>query len=127
MIRDHLVAADRARLAFLMGALMGFAAMLGRIATAAIALYGRLDRLGVGLTHLMRTRTAEDDALIGVKSTALLFGGRPAYPIGRWGVFSQRAVVLSGVALVIAAGARWFAWSAIAAFRAHLVLADQAS
>src|SRR6266403_1472120 len=56
-------------------------------------------------------------ALIGIKSTALLFGARTHQALM---VFYAAAVVLIGVALALA-GARWLAWIGLAAFAAHLV------
>ncbi len=104
-------------LAFSWGALMGFAAMLGRIDTAELAVYAGSIVWVVGYDTIYAHQDAEDDALIGVKSTALLFGARTHRALM---VFYAAAVVLIGVALVIA-GARWFAWIGLAAFAAHLV------
>src|ERR1700692_4610006 len=103
-------------LAFSWGALMGFAAMLGRLDTAALALYAGSIAWVVGYDTIYAHQDAEDDALIGIKSTALLFGERTR-PALR--VFYGLAVVLIGVALALA-GARWFAWIGLAAFAAHL-------
>ena len=104
-------------LAFSWGALMGFAAMLGRIDTAALALYVGSIAWVVGYDTIYAHQDAEDDALIGIKSTALLFGARTHRALlGFYGL----AVVLIGVALVLA-GARWFAWIGLAAFAAHLI------
>jgi len=104
-------------LAFSWGALMGFAAMLGRIDTAALALYAGSIAWVVGYDTIYAHQDAEDDALIGIKSTALLFGARTHRALL---VFYGLAVVLIGVALVLAR-ARWFAWIGLAAFAAHLV------
>jgi 4-hydroxybenzoate polyprenyltransferase len=104
-------------LAFSWGALMGFAAMLGRIDTAALALYAGSIAWVVGYDTVYAHQDAEDDALIGIKSTALLFGARTHRALL---VFYGLAVVLIGVALVLAR-ARWFAWIGLAAFAAHLV------
>ena len=103
-------------LAFSWGALMGFAAMLGRIDAAALALYAGAITWVVGYDTIYAHQDAEDDALIGIKSTALLFGARTHQALM---VFYGLAVVLIGVALVLA-GARWFAWIGLAAFAAHL-------
>ena len=61
--------------------------------------------------------TTQDDALIGVKSTALLFGARTRFALM---VFYGLAVVLIGAALTLAS-VRWPAWIGLAAFAAHLV------
>jgi 4-hydroxybenzoate polyprenyltransferase len=105
-------------LAFSWGALMGFAAMLGRIDAAALALYAGSIAWVVGYDTIYAHQDAEDDALIGIKSTALLFGTRTRQALL---VFYGLAAVLIGVALVLA-GARWFAWIGLAAFAAHLFL-----
>jgi 4-hydroxybenzoate polyprenyltransferase len=104
-------------LAFSWGALMGFAVMLGRIDATALTLYVGSIAWVIGYDTIYAHQDAEDDALIGVKSTALLFGARtrPAL-VGFYGL----AVGLIGVALALA-GARWPAWIGLAAFAAHLV------
>ena len=104
-------------LAFSWGALMGFAAMLGRIDAAALALYAGSIAWVVGYDTIYAHQDADDDALIGIKSTALLFGARTRQALL---VFYAAAVVLIGLALALA-GARWLAWIGLAAFAAHLV------
>src|SRR3954451_8307679 len=104
-------------LAFSWGALMGFAVTLGRIDAAAIALYAGSIAWVIGYDTIYAHQDAEDDALIGVKSTALLFGARTHQALI---VFYAMAVILIGLALALA-GARWFAWIGLAAFAAHLV------
>lgn len=59
----------------------------------------------------------EDDVLIGIKSTALLFGERTQLALT---IFYSIAVVLIGVALW-RGGSQWLAWIGLAAFAAHLV------
>ena len=71
----------------------------------------------IGYDTIYAHQDAEDDALIGIKSTALLFGARTHLALV---VFYSLAVVLIGVALVLA-GAHWPAWIGLAAFAAHLV------
>jgi 4-hydroxybenzoate polyprenyltransferase len=103
-------------LAFSWGALMGFAVMLGRIEAAALALYAGSIAWVIGYDTIYAHQDAEDDALIGVKSTALLFGERTRSALA---IFYGLAVVLVGIALQLA-GARWPAWIGLAAFAAHL-------
>ncbi|WP_439922893.1 4-hydroxybenzoate octaprenyltransferase [Nitrobacter sp. JJSN] len=103
-------------LAFSWGALMGFAVMLGRIDAAALALYAGSIAWVIGYDTIYAHQDAEDDALIGVKSTALLFGERTRSALA---IFYGLAVVLVGIALQLA-GARWPAWIGLAAFAAHL-------
>jgi 4-hydroxybenzoate polyprenyltransferase len=104
-------------LAFSWGALMGFAVTLGRIDAAALALYAGSIAWVIGYDTIYAHQDAEDDALIGIKSTALLFGARTHQALM---VFYGLAVILIGAALLLA-GAGWFAWIGLAAFAAHLV------
>ena len=104
-------------LAFSWGALMGFAVMLGRIDPAALVLYAGSIAWVIGYDTVYAHQDAEDDAQIGVKSTARLFGARTHLAL--W-VFYSLAVVLIGMALALSA-ARWPAWIGLVAFAAHLV------
>src|SRR3954453_5958468 len=63
-------------LAFSWGALMGFAVAFGRIDPVALALYAGSIAWVIGYDTIYAHQDAEDDALIGIKSTALLFGDR---------------------------------------------------
>src|SRR5256884_4574957 len=104
-------------LAFSWGALMGFAVTFGRLDLTAFVLYAGSIAWVIGYDTIYAHQDADDDALIGIKSTALLFGAntRPALM-----VFYGLAVVLIGVALTLA-GVRWPAWIGLAAFAAHLI------
>jgi 4-hydroxybenzoate polyprenyltransferase len=104
-------------LAFSWGALMGFAVMLGRIDAAALWLYAGSIAWVIGYDTIYAHQDAEDDALIGIKSTALLFGARTRPALV---AFYVLAVVLIGAALALS-GARWPAAIGLAAFAAHLV------
>jgi len=104
-------------LAFSWGALMGFAVTLGRIDATALLLYAGSISWVIGYDTIYAHQDAEDDALIGVKSTALLFGARTRQALM---LFYGLAVVLIGAALTLA-GARWPAWIGLAAFAAHLI------
>src|SRR3954471_21507356 len=63
-------------LAFSWGALMGFAVAFGRIDAAALWLYAGSIAWVIGYDTIYAHQDTEDDALIGVKSTARLFGAR---------------------------------------------------
>jgi 4-hydroxybenzoate polyprenyltransferase len=104
-------------LAFSWGALMGFAVIIGRIDTPALWLYAGSIAWVIGYDTIYAHQDAEDDALIGIKSTALLFGARTRPALA---AFYGAAVVLIGMALV-SAGANWPAWIGLAVFAAHLV------
>ncbi|MGH6644943.1 MAG: UbiA family prenyltransferase, partial [Bradyrhizobium sp.] len=104
-------------LAFSWGALMGFAVTLGRIDLTALVLYAGSIAWVIGYDTIYAHQDAEDDALIGVKSTARLFGAATHRALV---MFYGLAVVLIGTALTLA-GARWPAWLGLIAFAAHLV------
>ncbi|MEA2942420.1 MAG: 4-hydroxybenzoate polyprenyltransferase, partial [Bradyrhizobium sp.] len=104
-------------LAFSWGALMGFAVTLGRIDATALVLYAGSIAWVIGYDTIYAHQDAEDDALIGIKSTALLFGARTKPALV---VFYGLAVALIGVALTLA-GAGWMAWIGLVAFAAHLI------
>jgi 4-hydroxybenzoate polyprenyltransferase len=104
-------------LAFSWGALMGFAVTFGRIDATALVLYAGSIAWVIGYDTIYAHQDTEDDALIGIKSTALLFGARTRPALM---VFYGAAVVLIGVALALA-GAGWMAWLGLAAFAVHLV------
>ena len=103
-------------LAFSWGALMGFAVMQGRIDATALLLYAGSIAWVIGYDTIYAHQDAEDDALIGIKSTARLFGARTHRALI---VFYALAVVLIGATLALA-GAGWPAWAGLAAFAAHL-------
>jgi 4-hydroxybenzoate polyprenyltransferase len=104
-------------LAFSWGALMGFAVTFGRIDATALVLYAGSIVWVIGYDTIYAHQDTEDDALIGIKSTALLFGARTKPALM---VFYGLAVVLIGAALALA-GAGWMAWIGLAAFAVHLV------
>jgi 4-hydroxybenzoate polyprenyltransferase len=104
-------------LAFSWGALMGFAVTFARIDATAIVLYAGSIAWVIGYDTIYAHQDAEDDALIGVKSTARLFGARTHQALV---VFYGLAVLLIGVALMLA-GSGFAAWIGLVAFAAHLV------
>src|ERR1700734_2654123 len=104
-------------LAFSWGALMGFAVTFGRIDATAVLLYAGSISWVIGYDTIYAHQDAEDDALIGIKSTALLFGARTRPALM---AFYGTAVVLIGGALWLAA-ARWPAWIGLVVFATHLV------
>ena len=104
-------------LAFSWGALMGFAVILGRIDLTALVLYAGSIAWVIGYDTIYAHQDAEDDALIGIKSTARLFGAATHRALV---VFYGLAVILIGAALVLG-GARWPAWIGLIAFAVHLI------
>src|SRR5580700_11281736 len=93
-------------LAFSWGALTGFAEMFARLDATALVLYAGSIAWVIGYDTIYAHQDAEDDALIGIKSTALLFGARTHQALM---IFYGLAVVLVGVALMLA-GAGVAAW-----------------
>jgi 4-hydroxybenzoate polyprenyltransferase len=104
-------------LAFSWGALMGFAVMLGRIDATALLLYAGSIAWVIGYDTIYAHQDAEDDALIGIKSTALLFGARTQAALA--GFYGLAVVLIAGAFAL--AGAGVFAWIGLAAFAAQLV------
>ena len=103
-------------LAFSWGALMGFAVTLQRIDATALLLYAGSISWVIGYDTIYAHQDAEDDALIGVKSTARLFGARTREALM---IFYGLAVVLIAAALW-RGGVHWPAWLGLAAFAVHL-------
>ncbi len=104
-------------LAFSWGALMGFAVMLGTLGWPALMLYAGSIAWVIAYDTIYAHQDREDDALIGVKSTALLFGENTQRMLT---LFYGIAVVLIGVSIWLAGGG-WFAGAGLLAFAAHLV------
>ena len=103
-------------LAFSWGALMGWAAMFGRLDGPALLLYAGSIAWVIGYDTIYAHQDREDDALIGIKSTALLFGARTKPMLV---LFYALALVLIGAAGFAAGGGLIFALGLLA-FAAHL-------
>ena len=93
-------------LAFSWGALMGWAAEFGSLSIAAVALYLGAVAWTIGYDTIYAHQDKEDDALIGVRSTALLFGRNTKAWLALFYGFSLLALAVAwGMA-----GAGWPAW-----------------
>ncbi|MBN9012811.1 MAG: 4-hydroxybenzoate octaprenyltransferase [Rhizobiales bacterium] len=103
-------------LAFSWGALMGFAVTLGRLDAAALVLSAGSICWVIAYDTIYAHQDTEDDVLVGIKSTALLFGDKTKLALT---IFYSAAVVLIGIAFWLA-GAGWPAALGLAAFAAHL-------
>jgi 4-hydroxybenzoate polyprenyltransferase len=103
-------------LAFSWGALMGWAATFGRLDPPAYLLYAGAIAWVIGYDTIYAHQDREDDALIGVKSTAILFGART----------KPMLIVCYALAVVLIALAGWGAGGGVlftvglVAFAAHL-------
>ena len=103
-------------LAFAWGALIGWPATFGRLDWPALVLYAGSISWVIGYDTIYAHQDREDDALIGVKSTARLFGQRTHQALV---AFYALAVALIGCAIWLAGGG-WPAWFGLVAFAAHL-------
>lgn len=103
-------------LAFSWGALMGWPAAFGRLDWAPVILYAGAICWVIAYDTIYAHQDREDDMMIGIKSTALLFG---ADTVRALTLFYSAAVVLIGIACVMA-GAGWITLAGLAGFAAHL-------
>ncbi len=103
-------------LAFSWGALMGWPATFGRLDLPAVLLYGGAIAWVIGYDTIYAHQDREDDALIGIKSTALLFRERTKPMLA---LFYALAVALIAVAGFAAGGGIVFALGLLV-FAAHL-------
>jgi len=103
-------------LAFSWGALMGWAAAFGRLDAPAFLLYAGSISWVIGYDTIYAHQDREDDALIGIKSTALLFGERTKPMLT---LFYALAVILIALAGLFAGAGAVFAIGLVA-FAVHL-------
>src|SRR6202161_1903282 len=103
-------------LAFSWGALMGWAAEFARLDSPAVLLYAGAIAWVIGYDTIYAHQDREDDALIGVKSTAILFGRKTRPMLAG---FFALAVILLGTAGYLAGAGIAFAVGLVA-FAAHL-------
>jgi 4-hydroxybenzoate polyprenyltransferase len=104
-------------LAFSWGALMGWAAHFGALGLPAALLYVSAVCWTIGYDTIYALQDARDDAIVGIRSTARLFGANAGRGIGAFylasAVFAQGALLTAGGGFVAE-----FGW---AAFVAHLI------
>lgn len=103
-------------LAFSWGALMGWPAAFGRLDWAPVVLYAGAICWVIAYDTIYAHQDREDDMMIGIKSTALLFGADTQRALT---LFYSGAVVLIGIACVMAGGG-WITLLGLAGFAAHL-------
>src|SRR5262249_5057264 len=102
--------------AFSWGALMGWAAAFGNLDSRPLVLYAGSIAWVIGYDTVYAHQDREDDALIGIKSTALLFGDRTKAMLA---IFYGLACALIRLPAALA-GAGAIFWPGLAAFAAHL-------
>jgi 4-hydroxybenzoate polyprenyltransferase len=103
-------------LAFSWGALMGWAAAFGHLDGAPILLFAGTVLWVIGYDTIYACQDKEDDAIVGVHSTARLFGDHARLAIAG---FYAGAIVLIALAFA-AADASLFAFVGLGAFAVHL-------
>ncbi len=103
-------------LAFAYGGLLGWTARTGAIAAPALALYAAAILWTIGYDTIYALQDIGDDAVIGVRSTARLFGEKVQIAVG---ALYAGATLLAALATHMAGGGL-FAWAGVAAFAAHL-------
>ena len=103
-------------LAFSWGALMGWAATFGSLALAPILLYFSAFAWTIGYDTIYALQDARDDAIVGIRSTARLFGKNVRLGVGLFYVLAS-ALALGAVLL---AGGGAFALIGWLAYTAHL-------
>ena len=103
-------------LAFAWGALIGWPATFGRLDWPALVLYAGSISWVIGYDTIYAHQDREDDLMIGIKSTALLFGENTQPMLAS---FYAGAVVLIGAAGLMAGGGMFFLIG-LTGFAAHL-------
>jgi 4-hydroxybenzoate polyprenyltransferase len=104
-------------LTFNWGALLGWAAVRGDIATPALILYAAGFFWTLGYDTIYAHQDKEDDALVGIKSTARLFGDRSRPWIA--GFFAVALALLALTGWVV--GLNWPFYAGLALATAHAV------
>lgn len=103
-------------LAFSWGALMGWAAAFGRVEAPAVLIYAAAILWTVGYDTIYAHQDKDDDAIVGVRSTARLF----AHNTQRWVGLFYALTVATWVGALMAIGAGPIAFVGVLAFAAHL-------
>ena len=104
-------------LAFSWGALMGWPAAFGRLDWPAIVLYAGSISWVIGYDTIYAHQDREDDMMIGIKSTALLFGENTRPILA--GFYAGAVLLIAAAGLM--AGGGWIFVLGLIAFAAHLV------
>jgi 4-hydroxybenzoate polyprenyltransferase len=101
-------------LAFSWGALIGWSATFASLAPASILLYLSAFSWTIGYDTIYALQDARDDAIVGIRSTARLFGARARLGVGLFyaasAALALAAIALAGGGLIAVAG--WLAFSA---------------
>jgi 4-hydroxybenzoate polyprenyltransferase len=103
-------------LAFSWGALMGWSAVFGSLSPAPLLLYAGCVLWTIGYDTIYALQDIEDDKIMGVRSTARLFGARAREMVGAL----YAGAILFWIAALAVAGIGWIAWLGLALMAAHL-------
>ncbi len=104
-------------LAFAWGGLMGWVALEGRLSPAAFLIYAAAIFWTMGYDTIYALQDARDDALMGIRSTARLFGSHVRLAIA---LLYGAALGCAAFALLLA-GAHMAGWLGLGLFGLHLV------
>jgi 4-hydroxybenzoate polyprenyltransferase len=100
-------------LAFSWGALVGWSATFGSLALAPVALYVSAFAWTIGYDTIYAMQDARDDAVVGIRSTARLFGSKVRPAVAAFyaaaAALALAAILLTGGGLIALAG--WFAYA----------------
>jgi 4-hydroxybenzoate polyprenyltransferase len=103
-------------LAFAWGGLMGWVAAFGSLAAPAYLIYAAAIFWTIGYDTIYALQDARDDAIVGVRSTARLFGDNVRAGVG---LFYALALASACAAIWLADGG-FLAYAGLAGFAAHL-------
>jgi 4-hydroxybenzoate polyprenyltransferase len=103
-------------LAFSWGALVGWSATFESLSLAPLLLYASAFAWTIGYDTIYALQDARDDAIVGIRSTARLFGSRVRFGVS---AFYAAAAALA-LAAIEAAGGGWVALVGWLAYAAHL-------
>jgi len=103
-------------LAFAYGALLGWTARTGELGAPALFLYAAAIAWTIGFDTIYALQDMRDDAIVGVRSTARLFGPRVQLAVGALYAVSAACAAFA----VFLAGGGWFAYAGVAAYATHL-------
>ncbi len=104
-------------LAFAWGGLEGWAAVTGTLAAPALLCYAAAIVWTIGYDTIYAVQDLEDDSIVGIRSTARLFGGNTARAVGLLYV-ATIALLIPALVLI---GAGVAGWLGLVGFAAHLV------
>jgi len=103
-------------LAFSWGALIGWSSVTASLSAAPVCLYIAAIAWTMGYDTIYAVQDIEDDAIAGIRSTALLFGDRTRLAVS---IMYAVAVLFAGLSFDLAQSGI-FAWAGLVAFAVHL-------